>query len=428
MSEAPAGAVRPVGAVRAVARRQRTPRSSAQRRLLDAVTRAAGSEGYSDLTVERVLEVAGVARASFYQYFASLDDCFAAAYREQAERLTCELARAVRGGESAEFALLAALAGTARRDPDAARLLAIEGLAAGAVGRRVRDELVAGVERAMTVSGTQDLLADLPPPVLIGTALRFAAMRLTDDALTDAALDAGRAWVETFRKRDARPGWSARLAPAARAGAPASPQARAPGLPRGTARERLLHATAVAVRERGYRSVTVADIAAVAKVSRRSFYNEFAGKPDIVVAACEHAFARVAETCARAFFGAPTWPERIWQSGLAFTGFFTSEPWFAHLGFVDCYAVGRAFVPRAHEMQLAFTLFLEEGYRQRDAERELPRLCSEMTTAAVMEIGFQASRGPAAQSLRRLQPLAAYIVLTPFVGSDAAAEFVLGNL
>jgi AcrR family transcriptional regulator len=163
-------------------------------------------------------------------------------------------------------------------------------------------------------------------------------------------------------------------------------------------------------------------------VSRRSFYNEFANKSDVVIAAAESAFEQLVEACTPAFFSARSWPERVWQSALAFTGFFTSEPSLAHLGFVDCYSIGRAFVQRAHEMQLAFTLFLEEGYRQRGEGPELPRLCSEMTAAAMMEIGFQASRGPSGQSIRRLQPLAVYIVLTPFVGADDAAEFVLGNL
>jgi AcrR family transcriptional regulator len=406
----------------------KTPRSSAQQRLLDAITCAAGSEGYSDLTVERVLEVAGVSRASFYQYFSSLDDCFADAYSQQAGKLTDDIACAISNGECAEFALLAGLVGMSQDNPDAARLLAIEGLAAGSVGLRVRDELISGIEGAMRSSGTEPPSIDLPASLLIGAALRFIAMRFTDSGVGERALAESWAWVEAFSRRDAQLGWSARLAPAPTVQALVSPQASKLGRPHGSARERLLAAAATTIEEKGYRSVVVADIVSAARVSRRSFYNEFANKSDVVIAASEHAFGRLIEACTPAFFSARSWPERIWQSALAFTGFFTSEPSLAHLGFVDCYSMGRAFVRRAHEMQLAFTLFLEEGYRQRGGEHELPRLCSEMTAAAMMEIGFQASRGPVGQSIRRLQPLAVYIVLTPFIGSDDAAEFVLGNL
>jgi AcrR family transcriptional regulator len=412
-----------------VGRRQRTPRSSAQLRLLDALTQAAGGEGYSDLTVERVLEVAGVSRASFYQYFSSLDDCFADAYRRQAEKLTHDIARAIRAGESAEFALLAALVGMGRCDPDGARLLAIEGLAAGPIGRRVRDELVASVERVMSVVGTGGQCADLPSWVLIGAALRFIAMRLTDSGITEPALAESWVWIAAFRGPDTQFGWSARFAPTLPVHASVRPQLPTAGPLRGSARERLLHAAAVTVKEKGYRGVVVADIVAAAGVSRRSFYNEFVNKSDVVSAASEHAFVRVVESCAPAFFSAKGWPERVWQSALAFTELFTNEPWLAHLGFVECYAVGRWFVQRAHDMQGAFTLFLEEGYRQRGGgRRELPRLCSEMTTAAIMEIGFQASRGPLGPPIRCLQPLAVYIVLTPFIGAENAAEFILGVL
>jgi DNA-binding transcriptional regulator YbjK len=45
-------------------------------RLVDAVTRVAATDGVAALTVERVLLVAGVSRASFYQYFRSVEECF----------------------------------------------------------------------------------------------------------------------------------------------------------------------------------------------------------------------------------------------------------------------------------------------------------------------------------------------------------------
>jgi AcrR family transcriptional regulator len=417
-----------IGGETVLASGHRTPRFNAQQRLLDAITCAAGNEGYSDLTVERVLEVAGVSRASFYQYFSSLDDCFADAYRQHSETLTSEIARAVGKGESGEFALLKGLIEMGKRDPDATRILTIEGLTTGRVGLCGRRALIAGLQRAMAAGRGRAAPLDIPTSVFIGGALRFVGMRLTGGGLTETVLADSWEWASTFSRGSAHPRWSTRLAPVIGGGAPTAPAAIKSRRAGDSARARLLYAAAGTVREKGYRTVAVADIVSVAGVSRRSFYNEFANKADVVIAASEHAYARVIETCTPAFLSARMWPERVWRCALAFTGFFSSEPLLAHLAFVDCYAVGRAFVRRVHEMQLAFTLFLEEGYRQRKEAQELPRICSEMTAASVMELGFLTSVGSVRKPIRQLQPLAVYIVLTPFMGSDAAGDFVLGSL
>jgi hypothetical protein len=108
--------------------------------------------------------------------------------------------------------------------------------------------------------------------------------------------------------------------------------------------------------------------------------------------------------------------------------FFSREPLLAYIGFVECYAVGRQFALRIRDTQLAFTLFLEDGYRQRPEAQALSRDCSELTAAAIFEACFQASlRGPA-MHIRRVQPLSVYIALGPFIGRNAAGKFVESKL
>lgn len=408
--------------------RCRSPRSGAQGRLLDAIIHVAGRDGYAELTVERVLEAAAVSRASFYQYFSSLDDCFQDAYRQRAEALVRRVAGAIRGGESAERALLSVFVDLAIRDPDGARALMIEGLAAGPLGLERRDALVAELGRLMKRASGNRPAVDIPAELLIGGALRFLSIRLTSGEVTKMVGAEIWEWAQTFLCRHPQPRWSARFAPCISHGN--SSHARVPQLrlSHGSPRERLLRATAETIMVRGYRDATVAQIVTAAGVSRRRFYDEFANKSDAFIAAYEHTFERVLEACTPAFFSSREWPQRVWHSAHAFTTFFAREPALAHLGFVDCYAVGRGFVRRVHDTQLAFTVFLEEGYRQRDEARILPRACSELTTATMMELGFQASRHTTSQHIRRLQPLAVYIVLTPFIGPDVAAKFVLENL
>jgi hypothetical protein len=132
--------------------------------------------------------------------------------------------------------------------------------------------------------------------------------------------------------------------------------------------------------------------------------------------------------CAPAFFGASSWRECVWQAGLAFTGFMAREPLVAHIGFLECYAIGPRHMPRVHDTQLAFTLFLEQGYRERPGAEALSRELSSLVAATIFETAFQAScQGPAFE-LRRAQPLAVYVALAPFIGVDDAGEFVLCKL
>jgi AcrR family transcriptional regulator len=388
-------------------------------------------DGYAELTVERLQLRAGVSRASFYQYFTNLEDCFSSAYREHAERLTRELDAAADASEDRELAVLRALVDAALARPDVARLLMLEGLAAGAAGLRERDVLIARIALAMTGAAGRVRKIDLPAAVLIGAVFRFIAIRLAQAGVADTLREEVCDWATAFARRPSQRRWGERLAPALPDEAQralAAPKRARRARAGDSARQRVLHATAALIFEKGYTGLTVVDIVAAAGVSRRSFYNEFTGKVDAFEAAYEYGFEQVMAACAPAFFAPGTWPERVWQAAQAFTRFMASEPLIAHLGFVECHAIGPRFEPRVHDTQLAFTLFLEEGYRQRLEGRSLSRACSALTAAAVLEAGFRASRYGASLYVRSMQPLAVYIALTPFVGADEAGGFVAEKL
>lgn len=402
-------------------------KAGAEARLVDAVTQVVDSDGYVHLTVERILAGAGVSRATFYQYFSNVDDCFWSAYRQHAERLVSEVTAAARYSRNRGLAVLDAVVDVAASRPDVARLLMREGLAAGPAGLSERDGLMARIEKAMTESVTQECTIDLPPEVLIGATFRFLSMRLTDRSALDTSGDELREWLEAFARLPTQPSWTARLAPES-PHASRSPMHSIKTLPHGTPRERILYATTATIRTQSYHDTSVADIVGAAGVSRRSFYNEFPSKADAFIASYEHGFQQTLAACTPAFFSARAWPERVWHGAQALTRFLAREPLIAYLGFVECYAIGPGFAPRVHDTQLAFTLFLEDGYRQRPHAQSLSRACSALTATALIELGFQVSRRGPDASLRRMQPLAVYIALAPFIGREAAGEFVMGKL
>jgi AcrR family transcriptional regulator len=73
-------------------------------------------------------------------------------------------------------------------------------------------------------------------------------------------------------------------------------------------RDRLLAGVAKAVGERGFANVTIADIVRHARVSRRTFYDHFAGKEECVEAAFGPPFASLVNHEGRRRFGSPTTP------------------------------------------------------------------------------------------------------------------------
>jgi AcrR family transcriptional regulator len=396
----------------------------AQTRLLHAVTDVAAHHGYTQLTVGKVLAASGVSRATFYQYFSDIDDCFRSAYRHHADELVTDVARRLRRYEAAELAVLDALLDIAIHRPQVARVLMIESLAARPGGLLERDSLISKLEQAMTADAARRSKLDLPATILLGGVFRFLYMQLLEGNAREGLRDEVLEWAAVFARRPSQPAWSTRFAPALPAGeSRTSAPSKSPPV-NGTPRERILRATAATLREKGYRDSTVADIVGAAGVSRRGFYNVFCNKADAFMAAYEYAFELTVAACTPAFFSSVAWPERVWRSAHEFTGFLSREPLLAHVGFVECYALGPDFAARVHHTQLAFTLFLEEGYRQRPQAVPRSRSASALTAAAIAEGGFQGTRHGRGLYLRHLQPLAVYVALAPFIGVDEAREFV----
>jgi AcrR family transcriptional regulator len=399
-------------------------RGTAQDRLLDGVTQAADRYGFAGLTVERILASTGVSRSTFYSYYSNVKDCFRVAYRRHSEQLGRDVEAAAVSRPDREVAALEALAAFAISRPAAARLLMREGLAAGPAGVIERDQLITRVVQAGAGSASARAAVDLPAEMLVGGAFRFLLMRSSDGTLARPVVAELGEWARAFPARPAGQLWSERLTPTL----PDVSSSRAlpeGSRPQGTVRERIILGTALAIRAKGYQDITVNDIVAAAGVSRRGFYNEFPSKAAAFVAAYELVFQRVLGATAPAFFTQRVWSERVWDAALAFTGMIAREPLLTYLGLVECYAIGPDFTLRVHDTQLAFTLFLEDGYRQSGEAESLPRSFSALVAATIFEVAFHASRRGPRFDARRVQPLAVYIALAPFVGPDAAGEFVL---
>lgn len=101
-------------------------------RILNAAAAALGEYGYVGITVGRIIEVAGVSRTTFYEYFANKHECVFAAHHAAFGRLLAEFSRACAVEREWPLRLRAAIAALfafARAEPARVRLLALQAFA-----------------------------------------------------------------------------------------------------------------------------------------------------------------------------------------------------------------------------------------------------------------------------------------------------------
>jgi AcrR family transcriptional regulator len=418
-------------------------------RLLQGMIQATARYGYDGASVARVVEQAGVSRATFYEHFSDREACFLALNRDlfggirgYVERLE-ELPPRMRVFRDALEHLLEA----ADTRPAAARVVTLEALGGEAEVRREHEEVLefvaASIGRKLAATPAELPVVELPTRALIGGVGTTVVSRLFSGEtgrLVDL-LDDLLVWIATY----AMPPGSPRLEPTEWEAlgelvlaqtrdpvadpAPPSPLPRGRGaLPRGKVaseqRQRILAAVAQLSRERGYREMTVAEIVAAASVSREVFYEQFHSKEDAFLAALNMALQGGMSGTAGKFFGGPTWPDRVWGGLRAMLRYMASNPDFVWVSIVDAYSAGHAAVARAFDNRMTYTLFLEDGYRQRPEAEGLPRLCSEAIGGAIFElVRRQAIHGRTPQMLELL-PQAAFVAMAPFTGAVEALELV----
>ena len=156
-----------------------------RQRLVTAISRVAAERGYADLTVDRVVDLAGLSEADFYRHFASKQQGLIAAFEAFLERLSGEVVQASAADASWPENLRMSVAAVLDYIADAndlARVLAVEVAASSLAGTQAQFaalELFAGQLR----SG-RDIYPDaseLPSPterVLVGGIASIVADHL----------------------------------------------------------------------------------------------------------------------------------------------------------------------------------------------------------------------------------------------------------
>lgn len=412
------------------------------------MTQVAARCGYAEASVARVIEQAGVSRATFYEHFEDKEACFLAAYEAAARRVGRAMESMDQGHPPARLApqLFGDVLESLAAAPAAARILVVEGFGGGPRVRAAHDRLLLGLEAMVEPwlrthdEGVQVAITARATMEGIGGILVRRTFRGETAQLAELRGDLI-AWIESYtipaqaRRLDPDE-WRDLGAPLVRPPIPTvgrEPEPRR--LPRGRGavpaeavageqRERILTTVAQLTRTKGYAEMTVADIVKGASVTREVFYGMFRSKQDAFLATQIFGLERAISFAAAGFFPGETWPVRVWGGLEALFEHIVEQPDLVYLDMIETYAAGQEAIRRSFDNRSAYHLFLEEGYRQSAEAEALPRVCSEAIGSAILGlIRWEVGEGRTERVLEVL-PQAVYLALAPFIGPAAAMELV----
>ncbi len=184
-------------------------------------------------------------------------------------------------------------------------------------------------------------------------------------------------------------------------------------------RERMLAATAQAVAERGYAHTNVADIIAIARVSRRTFYEHFRDKDECLLAAYDAVVQQLFRAVSQAYLAERDWSDRIHAGLVALAEFVVDEPDFARMCFLEAPLALAAGRKRRADAMALFATFLEPR-QGRPAEFDTPDLAIEVIVGGLYEVIYSRLASGQPQRLLEELPEMVYCVLVPFAGHAEA--------
>ncbi len=185
-------------------------------------------------------------------------------------------------------------------------------------------------------------------------------------------------------------------------------------------RQRILAGAAQVISERGYRSVSVADIVKAAAIARGRFYDHFSSKEDCFFALYDSGTARALEAvddaCAE---HAEDFPERVTAGITALLAEIEADRDLAHACIVEGPAVGPAINERFEKLVADFAGLLRSG-RGGESDGELPDTVEETVVGGLYWLLYYALLEGRPKKICRLRPQLVEFSLIPFVGVEAA--------
>jgi len=197
-------------------------------------------------------------------------------------------------------------------------------------------------------------------------------------------------------------------------------------------RARVLAAMRELVATHSYRDVAVAAVLRHAGVSRKTFYELYAGKEECFVAVYEGEMGRLLTPVMQAFEGSEPWVDRLRTALGVLLGALAGDPSAARICFVEVLAAGPlALERRAHALAALDPLFApHDGADERDADGGLTPRSRAVTAGSVGYLAEVLHREIAAGRVEDLPLLRAQLTDTltlPFTGGGTRGDGANGR-
>jgi AcrR family transcriptional regulator len=187
-------------------------------------------------------------------------------------------------------------------------------------------------------------------------------------------------------------------------------------------RARIIAALAAESVEKGYKSVTVADIVRRAGIARNTFYENFSSKEDCFLAASDYAVEEASRRVDDAASKADTWPAQVRAGLAAFLRYAASEPALARTCIVEVLSAGSVAAERYEQSIQTFIPLFRLGREVSPNGDELPETLEEAIVGGIFWILYQRLIAGRIEESEELLSQLVEFSLTPYLGAEAARQ------
>jgi AcrR family transcriptional regulator len=185
-------------------------------------------------------------------------------------------------------------------------------------------------------------------------------------------------------------------------------------------RARLLAGAVRAVDKYGYSHATVSEITALAHVSRRTFYELFAGSEECLLAMFEEVLGRASVQLAAAELDGLAWREKVRGGLWAILCFLDAEPVLARVGLVQSARGGPQIAELRERLFAQLAAVIDEGRSAGGRVADCPEVTAEGLVGAVLSILHTRLVRSEHEPLRNLQGELMAMIVVPYLGPAAA--------
>jgi len=405
-------------------------------RIHGAMVEAVAESGYQNTSVKRVVGLAGVSRRSFYEQFANKEDCFFATFDLIVRRQVKQIRKAylAAGGslEQRAGAIFQGLAQFSTEDRNASVLVVLEAQRAGVNGVLRLRNAIGACEQALAHSFAESRgAAVLPAPLvraIAGGLHGIVAASLHEHAadsvgLAQEMLD----WTMPFQAPGAEH-TAERMAAVLKARLREISSTYGHGLsgaeaPSRDERTRLLQGVLRLASREDFRKLSAPQIADEANVSIDGFCNMFEDKDDCFLAALDMIGDELLAIAADPDLVSSDWPHAVRRVLAQLTRHLADHPLHARTLAHEAFFAGTDAVERNIELAHSIATLLTEGA---PVEADASLITDAVAGAIWHTIRCQVVSGRI-PLLAALSDHLAYVVLAPFIGTEAALATVASD-